>query len=95
MSASATTGDRGRFTDLVAAEWIKYRSLPSSFAVLALMAFIACAGVGIGEMHLTLSPYGISVFNPLAQAFNTDAWSMLMVCAGCVGAMSLTGEHNC
>ena len=40
-----------RFTDLIAAEWIKFRSQRSAHAAMAAFAMIALSGAAFGALH--------------------------------------------
>jgi hypothetical protein len=84
----------GRFRDLVAAEWIRYRSLPSSSVALALLVLTGLAASAFNAVHLGLSPYGISLFDPLGQAFDSAAWATLMAGAAVIGAVSQLTESG-
>lgn len=83
-----------KFRDLVAAEWIKYRSLRSSLVAVAMLGFLTCAGAAFSAWHLDLTPYGISTFDPVGHAFGDDVWATLMSLAACIGGASLLGEFS-
>jgi ABC-2 type transport system permease protein len=85
---------KARFSDLCAAEWIKLRSLPSTYVVLALCAILPLAAAAYDGWHLRLNQQGWSYFSAVGQPFDDDAWGMLVSCVGCFGAWTIVGEHN-
>ncbi|MEU5164022.1 ABC transporter permease [Streptomyces sp. NPDC020875] len=102
-------GGRVRFRDLLRAEWVKYWSLRSTYAVLGVGAAVA-VGINVNSARSneellsrpnTPAP-GLPerpvdkqfLFDPLSTAFTSPAWQILMVVAAGLGAMALTGEHG-
>ncbi|MFC3578018.1 ABC transporter permease [Streptomyces yaanensis] len=97
MTASATVLPlpRARFTDLLAAEWIKLRSLRSTYwalgaTALAVIAFNANAArtdynevTGVDSAHWALR-----------DAFTPGAAMMLLLAAASIGAITVVGEYS-
>ena len=91
---SRTRGDRARFVDLVAAEWIKVRSLRSTFGLLVFgTAFAAVAAWWLGH-HVRVAPGAASGFNPLTYPYDQDTWSFITVLAATFGALAISGEYS-
>ncbi|MEU0689734.1 ABC transporter permease [Streptomyces uncialis] len=98
---------RVRFTDLLAAEWLKLRSLRSTYWVLGVCAVVV-TGINANSARSNadrlagqpVSPYpppgGVDrpfLFDPLTSAFTEPAWQILMAVAGAIGAAVLSGEY--
>jgi hypothetical protein len=90
---------RARFTDLLAAEWIKLRSLRSTWGALvagALAVIGICANSARSNVHL-IRAAGTEeqrlAIDPMHAAFVPDAYLIVMITAGAVGAMSVSGEY--
>jgi ABC-2 type transport system permease protein len=93
---------RARFGDLLAAEWLKFwslRSAPWSLAISALV--VLAANVGQAWDHyrywhandVTPARF-IADGMPLQDAFTTNAGIALMIAAGAIGALAITGEYS-
>lgn len=91
-----------KFTDLLAAEWIKMRSLRSTYWVLALSAVIAIA-INVNAVHSDL-PYidqphparpGIPSFHydPLFHGLGSIALDVMALAAASFGAITVFGEY--
>lgn len=93
-----------RFRDLVAGEWIKLRSLRSTYWVLGVAALVI---VGFNVNHALSEarnwdaaaahplPDGFapdSIWAAVGSAFTTNANMVLLLVAGCVGASVVVGE---
>ncbi|ATZ28332.1 ABC-2 family transporter protein [Streptomyces lavendulae subsp. lavendulae] len=89
-SATSAAGPPARFGDLLAAEWIKMRSLRSTWWTIALTALfvIGCATVASLADH-----GGTSGFLPF-DAFTPGAYMTLMLVSGSVGAVTIVSEHG-
>ncbi|QEU95368.1 ABC transporter permease [Streptomyces kanamyceticus] len=99
-----TTAHRARFTDLLAAEWIKLWSLRSTFWVLgggalAVIGINANSAWSNARRLADLPPPPADadeafLFDPLGTAFVAPAWQLLMIVAATVGALSVFGEYT-
>ncbi|MFB4320369.1 hypothetical protein [Actinomadura sp. 21ATH] len=92
---------RARFGDLVAAEWIKLRSLRSTYAVLAAGALVSigiCANSARSNVHLIATSARPddqrAALDPLHAAFVPEAYQILMLVAASVGASVIFGEYS-
>lgn len=96
---------RVRFTDLLAAEWLKLWSLRSTYWVLGVCAVVV-TGINANSARSNADrlagqsasppPGGVDrpfLFDPLATAFTEPAWQILMAVAGAIGAAVLSGEY--
>ncbi|MFF3430442.1 ABC transporter permease [Streptomyces sp. NPDC002602] len=97
-----TAEPTARFVDLLAAEWIKVRSLRSTYWVLALSAVVAIA-ININGVHSDL-PYidrphpplpGLPPFryDPLFHGLGNIAAAVMALAAGGFGAITVFGEY--
>lgn len=89
---------RARFMDLVAAEWIKLRSLRSTWWVLGLgtLAVIAINVNSAADAYRDwprMAAMG-GWIDPHGFAFTNNAAGILMLAAGCVGAVAIVGEYG-
>lgn len=110
--AAARTAVRApaRFRHLLAAEWIKLWSLPSTCWVLGLGA-LTVTGINVNSAasnadrlaHQPLlppePPPGAPgrpeiLFDPLHTAFTDPAWQLFMIIAATVGALAVFGEYT-
>ncbi|WP_327675089.1 ABC transporter permease [Kitasatospora sp. NBC_00458] len=102
MTAAALPDTRPRFTDLLAAEWIKTRSLRSTYWMLALSALVALA-ININAVRTDLPyidhppaqapgmpPYS---YDPLWHGLGSIAASVMGLAAACFGAITVFGEY--
>ncbi|MGW2376217.1 ABC transporter permease [Kitasatospora sp. NPDC001683] len=91
-----------RFTDLLAAEWIKLRSLRSTYWVLALASLVAI-GINLNAVHSDLTyidhppapipglpPYR---YDALRHSLSFIACDLMAVAAGSLGAITVFGEY--
>jgi ABC-2 type transport system permease protein len=85
--------DRARLWDLIAAEWIRLRSLRSTYPVLLGIALVVLAGAAYSASRLNLSPFGRRTFDPAAMPFSDDMWGAVLWCAAALGGMTLAGEY--
>ncbi|MGW7367263.1 ABC transporter permease subunit [Streptomyces sp. NPDC054841] len=102
LAALPVAEPRARFRDLFAAEWIKLWSLRSTpwslvISALAVMAF----NVGTAYDHhrywyenRTTPADFIAAGLPLLDAFTTNAGIVMMLAAGAIGALAITGEYS-
>ena len=94
-----TTALRPRFRDLVAAEWIKFWSLRSTYGSMALIlgaAIVFSAYAASADYH-NWPTYGAqrrALFNPLRDAFPEQAYVFVMLAAASVGAVAIVGEYS-
>ncbi|MEU1283881.1 ABC transporter permease [Kitasatospora sp. NPDC005856] len=92
-----------RFLDLLAAEWIKLRSLRSTSWVLVLASLVAIA-VNVNAVHTDLTyidhpaprlpgqpPY---TYDPLFHGLGSIAGDLMAVAAGTLGAITVFGEYT-
>ncbi|MEU4119626.1 ABC transporter permease [Kitasatospora sp. NPDC028055] len=92
-----------RFTDLLAAEWIKLRSLRSTYWVLALASLVAI-GINLNAVHSDLTyidhppapvpglpPYK---YDPLYHGLSNIAGYVMAIAAGSLGAITVFGEYT-
>ncbi|MFJ9697079.1 ABC transporter permease [Kitasatospora sp. NPDC101183] len=94
---------RPRFVDLLAAEWIKLRSLRSTYWVLALASLVAI-GVNINAVHSDLTYIdnppplmpGAKAFlyDPLYHGLSSISSELMTVAAGSLGAITVFGEYT-
>ncbi|XVQ07353.1 ABC transporter permease subunit [Spirillospora sp. CA-255316] len=96
------TEPRARLRDLAAAEWIKLRSLRSTWIAYAATA-LAVIGLNAGTAYDTYSHRTKQVANdraqfvrdgiPLQIAFTANAAMVMMLALGAIGALMITGEY--
>ncbi|MFJ4774494.1 ABC transporter permease [Streptomyces uncialis] len=107
-SYRSRSAGRVRFTDLLAAEWLKLWSLRSTYWVLGVCAVVV-TGINANSARSNADrlagqpvsppyppPGGVDrpfLFDPLTTAFTEPAWQILMAVAGAVGAAVLSGEY--
>lgn len=93
---------RARFTDLVAAEWIKLWSLRSTAWILGVGALVVI-GINVNSARSNAalltqipatSPDGSFQVDPMRTSFVDPAYQILMVVAGSVGAIAVFGEYT-
>ncbi|MFD8634763.1 ABC transporter permease [Streptomyces sp. NPDC059533] len=92
-----------RFTDLLAAEWIKMRSLRSTYWVLVLSAVVAIA-INVNAVHSDLPyidqppPPGPDMrpfkYDPLFHGLNGIACGVMALAAAAFGAITVFGEYG-
>lgn len=101
-TAGTAAESRARFRDLLAAEWLKFwslRSTPWSFVVGALVILGLDAGAAYEHYHywhmnrMTPARF-IAGGLPLLDAFTTNAAIAMMVVAGAIGTLAITGEFG-
>jgi ABC-2 type transport system permease protein len=94
---------RARFLDLVAAEWIKLRSLRSTWiaygsAAVAVIAFnVGTASDTVGhwtERNASDRADFVRDGIPLQEAFTANAALIMMIALGAIGAMMILGEYG-
>ncbi|MFR9722239.1 ABC transporter permease, partial [Streptomyces sp. MS19] len=100
--APDTAGEpRAAFTDLVAAEWIRFRSLRSTWWVLgvcgALVVTIAVSAAWNDQSNWHNYPPGVQrIFVPvwaIRDAYNDSAAMITMLMTGPLGATAIAAEH--
>lgn len=94
---------RARFRDLLASEWIKLRSLRSTWVAYGVTASAVIA-LNAGTAYDTYSNWtqqdseGRAAFIrdgiPLAMAFNANALMIMMLALGAIGALMIIGEYS-
>ncbi|MFI1394308.1 ABC transporter permease [Streptomyces sp. NPDC020681] len=97
------TESRGRFRQLLAAEWIKLWSLRSTYWVLGVGALVVI-GINVNSARSNASrlahqpaadPFNPEFrFDPMSTAFVDPAYQILMIIAGSVGAIVVFGEYT-
>ncbi|QEU90737.1 ABC transporter permease subunit [Streptomyces kanamyceticus] len=103
---TGATEPRARFVDLVAAEWIKLRSLRSTPWALLITA-LAVVAFNVGEAYDTYRYWSAEEADeaghrarfirdgiPLQEAFTPNATMVLMLAAGAFGALAIVGEYR-
>jgi ABC-2 type transport system permease protein len=91
---TSTRADRARFGDLMAAEWIKIRSLRSTFGITGFGVLFAVVAAWWQGHHVKVAPGAAAYFNPLIYPYDQLTWSFLTVLAATFGALSITGEYS-
>jgi hypothetical protein len=100
--AGTAAEPRARFRDLLAAEWLKFwslRSTPWSFVIGALVILGLDGGAAYEHYHYWradgFSPARfIAEGLPLLDAFTTNAAIAMIVVAGAIGTLAITGEYG-
>jgi ABC-2 type transport system permease protein len=95
---TAVAEPQARLLDLVVAEWIKLRSLRSTWWVLGL-GTVAVIAINVSSVvdayddwaRITASPGWV---DPNGYALTHSATGLLMLAAGCVGAVAVVGEYG-
>ncbi|MDG5804582.1 ABC transporter permease [Streptomyces ossamyceticus] len=93
-------GPRARFRDVTAAEWIKHRSLRSTWIAYGATA-LAVIGFNAGIAYDTYShwtpqdrvPFGRDGI-ALQEAFTPNAAMLMALALGAIGALVIVGEHS-
>jgi ABC-type transport system involved in multi-copper enzyme maturation permease subunit len=93
------TEPRRRFRDLLAAEWIKLRSLRSTAGSLlvvfcATIVFCLYASLADHRNWPTYDEARRTLFNPLRDAFPEQAYLFVILAAGAVGATMVASEYS-
>ncbi|WP_336319573.1 ABC transporter permease [Streptomyces lavendofoliae] len=94
---------RARFLDLVAAEWIKLRSLRSTWIAYGATA-LAVVAFNAGTAYDTYNYWPersaadqadyVRAGIPLQEAFTANAAMVMMLALGAIGAVAITGEYS-
>ncbi|WP_433546207.1 ABC transporter permease subunit [Streptomyces sp. CA-294286] len=94
---------RARFLDLVAAEWIKLRSLRSTWIAYGATA-LAVTAFNAGTAYDTYSHWPergaadpadyVRAGIPLQEAFTANAAMVMMLALGAIGALAIIGEYS-
>ncbi len=92
--STPTRRNRAHFSDLVAAEWIKVRSLRSTYGLLAFGLVFAVVAAWWEGQHVRVAPGAASAFNPLIYPYNDETWGFITVLAATFGALAITGEYS-
>ncbi|MFH8728076.1 ABC transporter permease subunit [Streptomyces termitum] len=99
LPTAEVSGHRARFTDLVAAEWIKHRSLRSTWIAYA-AALLAVVGFNAGVAYDTYSHWRPEDRVPFArdgialqEAFTPNAAVLMALALGAIGALVVVGEY--
>ena len=100
--AGTAAEPRARFRDLLAAEWLKFwslRSTPWSFVISALVILGLNAGAAYEHDHYWhmnhMSPARFTAEGlPLLDAYTTNAGIAMIVMAGAIGRLAITGEYG-
>ncbi|MER7501948.1 ABC transporter permease subunit [Nonomuraea pusilla] len=88
----------GRFTDLLAAEWIKLWSLRSTvwllgLGTLAVVALAAQSSLDAYQSWPDFTAMEKARFDPLGEAFSALAACLVVIGAGTLGALTIVGEY--
>ncbi|MEV6055971.1 ABC transporter permease [Streptomyces sp. NPDC052107] len=95
-----TIPSRVRFGDLVAAEWIKTRSLRSTWWTIALTALFVIGSAAVAALAdcRNLAAAGTTVRRPAGflpfDAYPQPGYMTLMLVAGSVGAITIVSEYS-
>ncbi|MGW1638197.1 ABC transporter permease [Streptomyces lavendulae] len=95
-SAASAAGPPARFRDLLAAEWIKMRSLRSTWWTIALTALFVTGSAAVASLadhDGSASGPGARGFLPF-DAFAPGGYMTLMLVSGSVGAVTLVSEYG-
>jgi ABC-2 type transport system permease protein len=99
-TSTPTTEPRARFRDLLAAEWIKLRSLRSTYWVLGIGALVSI-GITVNSARsnanliaASSSPLQRTAIDPMRAAFVSEAYQILVIIACSVGAIMVFGEYT-
>jgi ABC-2 type transport system permease protein len=92
---------RARFTDLLAAEWIKLRSLRSTYWAFC-VSVVAVVGLGVNAAYAdvriggTQHPGGEEGFHlgGVFDAFGQGSVMVMMLAMGAIGAIAVVGEYS-
>ena len=101
-AAAPAAEPRARFRDLLAAEWLKLwslRSTPWSLLISGLAVIALNAGTAYNTHHYWLQQHlpaarFIASGLPLLEAFTTNACFVMMIAAGAIGSLVITGEYR-
>lgn len=99
VPTTRTPAGRVRMADLLAAEWIKFRSQRSTAVTLAALVavylYLAYRGAQDGYQLWQSMPRQLRpTFDPAHGVFGGPTWMLAMIVAGAVGATTVTGEHS-
>ncbi|MEE1809663.1 ABC transporter permease subunit [Streptomyces sp. BE133] len=99
VTAQPPAARRARWRDLLGAEWIKFRSLRSNFAVLAggILTALYVSYNGARQNYTAWPTFDDDfkrIFDLGHEAFYPPAYLLLMTTAAVVGAQSVVGEHT-
>ncbi|MGW4894715.1 ABC transporter permease subunit [Kitasatospora sp. NPDC004240] len=98
VTAGAGVEPRARFRDLLAAEWIKLWSLPSTrwllgLGVLVLIGLATQSSLDTYRNWPEFGPQQRAHYDPMSEALSGAGVSLLMIGAGSVGALAIVGEY--
>jgi hypothetical protein len=101
-TSAGTAEPAARFRDLLAAEWLKFRTLrttPWSFLISALVVLGFSVGAAYEHYHYWhanhMTPADFIAHGlPLLDAFTTNAGIAMMVAASAIGTLAITGEYG-
>ncbi|MFI0786015.1 ABC transporter permease [Streptomyces lydicus] len=91
--AARTAGPPARFRDLLAAEWIKIRSLRSTPWTLALTALFVLGSAAVATLADHAAGSGPADFRPFDAYPQAGAWTLMLV-AGSAGALTVVSEYG-
>ncbi|MFF9642497.1 ABC transporter permease [Kitasatospora aureofaciens] len=101
--AARATEPAPRFTDLLAAEWVKLRSLRSTYWLLALASLVAIV-INVNAVHSDLTYLdnpppplpGVPPdrYDPLFHGLSLIAGYLMAIAAGSLGAITVFGEYT-
>lgn len=92
--STPTRSTRAHFGDLVAAEWIKLRSLRSNYGLLAFGFTFAVVAAWWQGKHVRVAPGAAAMLNPLIYPYDSVTWTFITVLAATFGALAMTGEYS-
>ncbi|MEU5241199.1 ABC transporter permease [Streptomyces lydicus] len=91
--AARVTGPPARFRDLLAAEWIKTRSLRSTPWTLALTVLFVLGSAAVATLSDHVAASGPADFLPFDAYPQAGSWTLMLV-AGSAGALSVVSEYS-
>ncbi|WP_369394222.1 ABC transporter permease [Streptomyces sp. CG1] len=100
MTLTRTSRAPARFADLIAAEWIKTRSLRSTWWTIALTGLFVIGSAAVSALadHRNLASAGTNMRGPTGflpfDAFPQAGYLTLMLVAGGAGAITVVSEYS-
>ncbi|MFD7873484.1 ABC transporter permease [Streptomyces sp. NPDC059766] len=91
--AASLTGPPARFGDLLAAEWIKVRSLRSTPWTIALTLVFVLGSSAVATLTDRAASSGPADFRPF-DAYPAAGYWTLMLIAACMGALTVVSEYS-
>ncbi|MFD5419213.1 ABC transporter permease [Streptomyces sp. NPDC127069] len=93
MTTTTLTAPPARFRDLLAAEWIKTRSLRSTPWTIALTLLFVIGSTAVATLTDRAAPSGPADFRPYDAYPPAGYWTLILV-AGSMGALTVVSEYS-